>query len=49
MNKEVENYLECCFNYANQMICKDEKIKPETLTLILNTISALIKSNTKTL
>lgn len=47
MNEQLDQYFETCYKYANQMICKGEKIEPETVILILTSISEIIKLNNK--
>jgi hypothetical protein len=47
MDENLEKYFEVCFKHANQMICKNEKIDPETVTLILSSLKEIIKLNNK--
>jgi hypothetical protein len=47
MDENLEKHFEVCLKYANQMICKDEKIEPETVILILSSLKEIIKLNDK--
>ena len=47
MSEQLDEYFEVCYKYASQMICKGEKIEPETVILILTSVREIIKSNNK--